>query len=106
MISKMKTEIPEWQPANVEGLMEICIQQKLVEKETIMKLLGIKVDSATELTRKETLPVDKDGNVSHSVYDSQDLTESTNVDIHDEVDARLNDEQILAKTTTDDWCEF
>ena len=26
MISKMKTEIPEWQPANVEGLMEICIQ--------------------------------------------------------------------------------
>ena len=25
MISKMKTEIPEWQPANVEGLMEICI---------------------------------------------------------------------------------
>ena len=26
MINKMKTEIPEWQPANVEGLMEICIQ--------------------------------------------------------------------------------
>ncbi len=57
-----------------------------------MKLLGINVDSATELTRKETLPVDKDGEVSYSVYDSQDLTESTNIDIHDEVDARLNDE--------------
>ena len=57
-----------------------------------MKLLGIKVDSATELTRKETLPVDKDGEVSYSVYDSQELTESTNIDIHDEVDARLNDE--------------
>ena len=40
-----------------------------MEKEIIMKLLGINVDSATELTRKETLPVDKNGEVSYSVYD-------------------------------------
>ena len=92
MIAKLKTEIPKWQPANVEGLMKICIQSKLVEKEIIMRLLGINVDSATELTRKETLPVDKDGEVSHTVHNSQDLTESTNIDIHDEVDARLKDE--------------
>ena len=76
MIAKLKTEIPKWQPANVEGLMKICIQSKLVEKEIIMRLLGINVDSATELTRKETLPVDKDGEVSHTVHNSQDLTES------------------------------
>ena len=77
MIAKLKTEIPKWQPSSVQELIRICVRSKLVEKETVMKWLGITVESTTELCGTEDLP--SDGDISYA-YDSQNMTQSTNFD--------------------------
>ena len=83
IIAKLKSEIPKWQPSSVQELIGICVRSKLVEKETVMKWLGITVESTTELCGKEDLP--SDGDISYA-YDSQNMTQSTNFDVYDKAD--------------------
>ena len=83
MIAKLKTEIPKWQPSSVQELIRICVRSKLVEKETVMKWLGITVEPTTEVCGKEDLP--SDGDISYA-YDSQNMTQSTNFDFYDKAD--------------------
>ena len=83
MIAKLKTEIPKWQPSSVQELIRICVRSKLVEKETLMKWLGITVEPTTEVCGKEDLP--SDGDISYA-YDSQNMTQSTNFDVYDKAD--------------------
>ena len=54
-----------------------------MEKETVMKWLGITVEPTTEVYGKEDLP--SDGDISYA-YDSQNMTQSTNFDFYDKAD--------------------
>ena len=96
LIGKLHTDIPKWQPANVQELMRICVHSKLVEKEIIVRLLGINVDSATAMTSNKDLPLEPgavydDREFTSTAYDNQDVTHSSNIEVHDEVENRITE---------------
>ena len=94
LIGKLHAEIPN--SANVEELMGICIHSKLVEREIILRLLGINVDSATAMTSNKDPPSQPEAvydrkEFASTAYDGQDVTYSTNIEVHDEVENRITE---------------
>ncbi|XP_070188600.1 relaxin receptor 2-like [Littorina saxatilis] len=54
-LGKLQMEVPRWQSANVEELMRICVRSKLVQKETMTRIVGISYVQTTNTTDREDL---------------------------------------------------